>query len=191
LWLGRNKITELTGLDAVPGLTQLGLQSNRLTSLVPGLAPVVGLRELYVSHNGLTSLEGIGHLVRWWAGAGLLWAMGLGRDVCVGPALLSLESHCRGAGEVVADALLTRYSLLSSCAFFIFLLFSYVSSDWSLLARRRQTQLHTLDVASNRIEFISDMEALVNLREFWVRFSPVSSPVTLWWTRVRAAASAL
>jgi len=120
LWLGRNKITELTGLDAVPGLTQLGLQSNRLTSLVPGLAPVVGLRELYVSHNGLTSLEGIGHLVRWWAGAGLLRAMGLGRDVGAGPAHSSLESHCRGAGEVVADALLTRYSLLSSFAFFCF-----------------------------------------------------------------------
>lgn len=64
LWLGRNKIGALNGLDAVPSLQQLGLQSNRLTTLGAGLAPVVGLRELYVSHNGLTSLEGIGHLVR-------------------------------------------------------------------------------------------------------------------------------
>lgn len=65
LWLGRNKIGALQGLDSVPNLQQLGLQSNRLTTLGAGLAPVVGLRELYVSHNGLTSLEGIGHLVRW------------------------------------------------------------------------------------------------------------------------------
>lgn len=65
LWLGRNKIGALNGLDAVPNLQQLGLQSNRLTTLGSGLAAVVGLRELYVSHNGLTSLEGIGHLVRW------------------------------------------------------------------------------------------------------------------------------
>lgn len=65
LWLGRNKIGALSGLDAVPHLQQLGLQSNRLTTLGTGLAPVTGLRELYISHNGLTSLEGIGHLVCW------------------------------------------------------------------------------------------------------------------------------
>lgn len=37
-----------------------------------------------------------------------------------------------------------------------------------------QTQLHTLDVGSNRIERISDLEALVNLREFWVNNNRLS-----------------
>jgi len=128
LWLGRNKITKLTGLDVVPGLAQLGLQSNRLTSLVPGLAPVVGLRELYVSHNGLTSLEGIGHLVRWWAGV-CCW-----RWVLIPTSVRGLPiRHCRYIAVVRARLWWTRATdmallALVVCALFFFL-FSLVSFD--------------------------------------------------------------
>lgn len=47
------------------------------------------------------------------------------------------------------------------------------ASSLSLVATS-QTQLHTLDVGSNRIERITDLEALVNLREFWVNNNRLS-----------------
>ena len=60
LWLGRNRITDATGLPGtLPLLQRLDLQSNRLTSL-DWLGPMSVLRELYLGHNGLTRMAGIG-----------------------------------------------------------------------------------------------------------------------------------
>jgi protein phosphatase 1 regulatory subunit 7 len=44
LWLGKNKITSLEGLD-LPQLELLSIQSNRITSM-KGLEKCVGLKEV-------------------------------------------------------------------------------------------------------------------------------------------------
>lgn len=66
LWLGKNKITTIgTGLRTLTALEKLSIQSNRLTSIIDTdaqLATNVHLVELYLSHNGLTSISGLGHL---------------------------------------------------------------------------------------------------------------------------------
>ncbi|PLW15181.1 hypothetical protein PCANC_12841, partial [Puccinia coronata f. sp. avenae] len=59
LWLGRNKISKLEGLDSLVNLRSLSIQSNRIVKL-EGLENLVKLEELYISHNGLTSIgEGL------------------------------------------------------------------------------------------------------------------------------------
>ncbi|BFZ56643.1 protein phosphatase regulatory subunit Sds22 [Savitreella phatthalungensis] len=60
LWLGKNKITAFGEyLKEFPKLRLLSIQSNRLTDLA-GLHYVKDtLKELYISHNGLTNLDGI------------------------------------------------------------------------------------------------------------------------------------
>lgn len=61
LFLGRNKIGSIpVGAFAnLPQLRVLSLQSNRITKL-ENLTPVAStLEELYISHNGLTALEGM------------------------------------------------------------------------------------------------------------------------------------
>lgn len=63
LWLGRNRIDRIAGLDGLAALRQLSLQSNRLTSMA-GLAACTALEELYLSHNGITRLEGLESLAR-------------------------------------------------------------------------------------------------------------------------------
>ena len=63
LWLGRNRIDRIAGLDGLAALRQLSLQSNRLTSMA-GLAACTALEELYLSHNGITRLEGLQSLAR-------------------------------------------------------------------------------------------------------------------------------
>ena len=56
LWLGKNKITELKGLDTLTNLKILSIQSNRLTSLA-GLSKLKNLEELYVSHNAIKEID--------------------------------------------------------------------------------------------------------------------------------------
>jgi protein phosphatase 1 regulatory subunit 7 len=81
LWLGKNKITKLEGLDtlvnlrllsmqvrravlALPGVLLLIIaQSNRITVL-EGLDKLVNLEDLYLSHNGITRIGGLEHNVR-------------------------------------------------------------------------------------------------------------------------------
>jgi protein phosphatase 1 regulatory subunit 7 len=58
LWLGKNKITEIRGLDTLTNLKILSIQSNRLTSIT-GLTNLVNLEELHISHNALTDLSGL------------------------------------------------------------------------------------------------------------------------------------
>jgi len=68
LWLGRNKITTLgQALRPLTKLKKLSVQSNRLTEVGEGapLAANTELRELYLSHNGLTGAPaGLGHLLQ-------------------------------------------------------------------------------------------------------------------------------
>uniref|UniRef100_A0A251J0H3 Protein phosphatase 1 regulatory subunit 7 n=1 Tax=Manihot esculenta TaxID=3983 RepID=A0A251J0H3_MANES len=61
LWLGRNRIkaVNLCGLKCIK---KLSLQSNRLTSM-KGFEECVALEELYLSHNGITKMEGLSTLV--------------------------------------------------------------------------------------------------------------------------------
>ena len=71
LWLGKNKITQLDGLDTLVNLRLLSIQSNRIVKL-EGLDKLSKLEELYISHNGLKELSGLehnvrGHLVASWA----------------------------------------------------------------------------------------------------------------------------
>lgn len=86
LFLGKNKITKIENLDGLTGLRTLSIQSasfplgsarhtrqqalsphrhtgNRLTK-IEGLDSLTALEELYLSHNGLTKIEGLRNLVR-------------------------------------------------------------------------------------------------------------------------------
>ena len=56
LWLGKNKIEEITGLSSLTKLEQLDIQSNRLTVIGTGLQPLSLLKELYLAHNGIQTL---------------------------------------------------------------------------------------------------------------------------------------
>lgn len=58
LWLGKNKITEIRGLDTLQNLKILSIQSNRIRA-ISGLDQLPQLEELYISHNALTSLSGL------------------------------------------------------------------------------------------------------------------------------------
>lgn len=55
LWLGKNKISKLEGLDTLVNLKSLSIQSNRIVTL-EGLDRLHALEELYISHNGLTRI---------------------------------------------------------------------------------------------------------------------------------------
>lgn len=78
LFLGKNKITKIENLEGLTGLQTLSLQSahspclpfpscadcsshvigNRITK-IEGLEKCTQLEELYLSHNGLTKIEGL------------------------------------------------------------------------------------------------------------------------------------
>ncbi|WBW73562.1 serine/threonine protein phosphatase PP1 regulatory subunit Sds22 [Schizosaccharomyces osmophilus] len=59
LWLGKNKITKLENLEKLQRLSLLSIQANRITRFENLNCLSHCLRELYISHNGLTSFEGI------------------------------------------------------------------------------------------------------------------------------------
>lgn len=63
LWLGKNKITKLQGLEKLAKLRLLSIQSNRITK-IEGLENLVNLEEFYISHNGLEKLEGLENNVK-------------------------------------------------------------------------------------------------------------------------------
>jgi len=55
LWLGKNKIEQIRGLEKLVKLRRLDVQSNRLT-VVEGLSSQKDtLEELYLAHNGITN----------------------------------------------------------------------------------------------------------------------------------------
>lgn len=56
LWLGKNKIEQLAGLEGLNLLEQLDVQNNRLTSLGDCLRGLKRLRELYLACNAISSL---------------------------------------------------------------------------------------------------------------------------------------
>ncbi|CAE6473507.1 unnamed protein product [Rhizoctonia solani] len=58
LWLGKNKIAKLQGLETLKALRVLSIQSNRITKL-EGLEALTNLEEFYISHNGLNKIEGL------------------------------------------------------------------------------------------------------------------------------------
>lgn len=60
LWVGKNKIASLEGIESLRNLRILSIQSNRLTSL-DHLETLSKLEELYVSHNGIAKLKGLEH----------------------------------------------------------------------------------------------------------------------------------
>lgn len=59
LWLGKNKIEKVQGLEKLVTLEQLDIQNNRLTSLGDGLQTLVNLRELYLACNRLPDPKGL------------------------------------------------------------------------------------------------------------------------------------
>jgi len=63
LWLGMNKISTIQNLDNLGRLQKISIQSNRLVNIGNGLLNLVNLQELYLSHNGITRLEGLHTLV--------------------------------------------------------------------------------------------------------------------------------
>ncbi|WIA20809.1 hypothetical protein OEZ85_005165 [Tetradesmus obliquus] len=56
LWLGRNRISKIENLGHMTALRRISLQSNRLESMC-GIAACSSLVELYLSHNGIWSLD--------------------------------------------------------------------------------------------------------------------------------------
>lgn len=59
LWLGKNKIEKIAGLESLAQLRQLDIQHNRLTSLGDGLLHLANLEELYLAWNAIDSLQGL------------------------------------------------------------------------------------------------------------------------------------
>lgn len=58
LWLGKNKITEVSHIQQMVNLRQLDVQSNRLTTLGDGIRTLHNLEELYLAHDKIESIEG-------------------------------------------------------------------------------------------------------------------------------------
>lgn len=56
--MGKNKLTEIKGLDTLTNLKILSIQSNRLTAIT-GLTNLKSLEELHISHNALTEISGL------------------------------------------------------------------------------------------------------------------------------------
>ena len=61
LWLGKNKIEKIEGIDKLKNLVRLDVQSNRLTS-VESLPSLPNVEELYLSHNAIKSMDGVQRL---------------------------------------------------------------------------------------------------------------------------------
>jgi len=61
LHLGRNKISDVSGLAGLSSLRVLGLASNRLTSF-KGIETLCALRELYADHNGIERMAELASL---------------------------------------------------------------------------------------------------------------------------------
>jgi protein phosphatase 1 regulatory subunit 7 len=57
LWLGKNKIERVSGLESLHSLEQLDIQNNRLTSLDKGITHLHKLKELYLACNRIESIE--------------------------------------------------------------------------------------------------------------------------------------
>ena len=55
LWLGKNKIEMIQGLEKLAKLRRLDIQSNRLTTVENLASQVETLEELYLSHNAITT----------------------------------------------------------------------------------------------------------------------------------------
>jgi protein phosphatase 1 regulatory subunit 7 len=58
LWLGKNKIEEIAGINQLNHLRQFDIQSNRLTSLGTDLLNNTSIEEFYVANNAISDLEG-------------------------------------------------------------------------------------------------------------------------------------
>ena len=61
LWLGKNKIEKIEGIEMLKNLVRLDVQSNRLTS-VESLPVLQNVEELYLSHNAIISMNGVQRL---------------------------------------------------------------------------------------------------------------------------------
>ncbi len=59
LWLGKNKIEEISNIGHFTVLRQLDVQNNRLTAIGSGLQELTALRELYLACNAIETVEGL------------------------------------------------------------------------------------------------------------------------------------
>jgi protein phosphatase 1 regulatory subunit 7 len=59
LWLGKNKIEEISNIGHFSVLRQLDVQNNRLTTIGSGLRELTALRELYLACNAIETVEGL------------------------------------------------------------------------------------------------------------------------------------
>eukprot|EP01041_Mallomonas_annulata_P000459 gene459-832_t len=58
LWLGKNKIEQMSHLENLQHLKQLDIQNNRLTA-ISCTSTLFALEELYLAHNNIQSAEGL------------------------------------------------------------------------------------------------------------------------------------
>ncbi len=58
LWLGKNKIEMIQGLENLTNLRRLDVQANRLTTIEGLTSQVDTLEELYLSHNAIDNRGG-------------------------------------------------------------------------------------------------------------------------------------
>lgn len=58
LWLGKNKIERVEGIEELTMLKQLDVQSNRLTQIA-GIDTLNRLNELYLASNAIESIDGL------------------------------------------------------------------------------------------------------------------------------------
>ena len=59
LWLGKNKIETITGLETLSKIRQLDVQHNRLQEIGNGLQSLHCLSELYLAWNAIESVAGL------------------------------------------------------------------------------------------------------------------------------------
>lgn len=140
LWLGRNRIAEVTGgFDTLTGLRQLSLQANRLES-ISGLEALTALEELYLSQNGIQCISGLESL-------SLLKVLDLAYNpitkVCM-PTLTASQS-CRHANARTRIGWYTKMAALS---------FSF----------RKQPTVYTVSDASSSLAMLPSMPCTVRAR---------------------------
>jgi protein phosphatase 1 regulatory subunit 7 len=59
LWLGKNKIEEISGIGHLSKLRQLDVQSNRLAAIGAELMELTALEEVYLACNAIETVRGL------------------------------------------------------------------------------------------------------------------------------------
>jgi protein phosphatase 1 regulatory subunit 7 len=145
LYLVQNKISRIEHLESLVNLTMLELGANKIRE-IEGLQQLKMLEELWLGKNKITSLAG-----------GCLAGLPKLR-------LLSIQSNRLTSLDGIEEVAETLEEL-------------YVAQNGLLNLRPLSTlkKLQVLDISGNRIEHLTDLAHLTDLRELWASTNQLSS----------------